>query len=167
MVRGLAQVGDDVLDWLDAHVRSAAGAASDVEVELKDAGHEVEVHHVVARIVLGEPGTHGAPDVLEHRDVRLREVADGLEGGVLEDDEVALVVAAAETREAAASGAARARRGRGAGAARAREMSMALGSVTAAHTRAQHLCLSRHRHHAALLRKMRSSVCLTLFWMMW
>jgi hypothetical protein len=166
VVRGLAQVGDDVLDWLDAHVRSAAGAASDVEVELKDAGHEVEVHHVVARIVLGEPGTHGAPDVLEHRDVRLREVADGLEGGVLEDDEVALVVAAAETREAAESGAARARRGRGAGA---RDVYGTRFSnlCTSVHTRAQHLCLSRHRHHAALLRKMRSSVCLTLFWMMW
>jgi hypothetical protein len=98
VVGGLPQVADDVLDWLDANVRSTAGAASDVQVELKHAGHEVEVHHVVARIVLVEPGTHGPPDVLEHRDVRPREVADGLEGGVLEDDEVALVVAAAVKR---------------------------------------------------------------------
>ena len=98
VVRGLPQVGDDILDRLDADVRPTAGAASDVQVELKHAGHEVEVHHVVARIVVGEPGPHGPPDVLEHRDVRLREVADGLEGGVLEDDEVALVVAAAVKR---------------------------------------------------------------------
>jgi hypothetical protein len=122
VVGGLPQVADDVLDWLDANVRSTTGAASDVQVELKHAGHEVEVHHVVARIVLVEPGTHGPPDVLEHRDVRPREVADGLEGGVLEDDEVALVVAAAVKRavKREVAGAGRARGTRKDAAARAR-----------------------------------------------
>jgi hypothetical protein len=63
-------------------------------VKLEDAWHVVEVHAKATLLPFAEPRLHARLDLVEQRQVFGTQVAYGLEGRVLEHDEVADVVAA-------------------------------------------------------------------------
>ena len=92
--RRLGDVVHDILERLDADVLTARAFLPDVQVKLEDAWHVVEVHAKATLLPFAEPRLHARLDLVEQRQVFGPQVAYGLEGRVLEHDEVADVVAA-------------------------------------------------------------------------
>jgi hypothetical protein len=65
----------------------------DVKMELKDAGHVVEVQEVFLAVSGLYPLQHGVVDLFQHRQVLLAQVPDGHQALVLEYHQIAGVVA--------------------------------------------------------------------------